>query len=102
VSVVPTLVCVVAGVALAVGFAVAEITGVRALGGVVLVLAGAWCGRQWWRSAGPARAVGGEVVFVAAFVIAHPLGRALGAWPAVIIVSVATAALTYRITARGA
>ena len=80
------------------GFGVAELTGVRALGGVVLLLGGVWCVRLASRLAGPAATAGLVVVAVALFVISHPLGHVIGSWPAVIVsaglVALAAGAIT--------
>ena len=89
------VVCGVGALTLLVGFAVAQFTGNRALGGVVLVAGGAWCAWQWWRAAGPARTLGAVLIFGVAFVISHPLGNAIGAWPSVVVVSVAAAVIAY-------
>ena len=100
---VPT--AVVAALTLVVGFAVADLTDVRALGGVVLVAGVVWCAARarsagWWRVA--------AVVLVGAvcFAVSHPLGGVLGAWPAVLlaalVLGVATYALVDRPTARPA
>ncbi len=67
------------------GFGVAELTGVRAIGGLVLVAGGAWCGRAALSIAGPRRAIALLAIALALFVISHPLGRAIGAWPAVML-----------------
>jgi len=87
-----------AGVTLAVGFGVAQVTGNRPVGGVVLVVGAAICGYQWWRSAGPIPAFASEFVFFAAFVASHPLAKQMGAWPAVAVVGVATAVISYAFT----
>jgi hypothetical protein len=65
------------------GFGVAELTGVRALGGLVLLLGGAWCAVLALRLAGPAATVILGVIALALFVVSHPLGHVIGAWPAV-------------------
>lgn len=85
-------------VALVVAFGVAQATGVRWLGGVVLVLAGAWCGARWWRATGPLRAIGAVVVYAVAFVVSHPLGKVLGPWPAVAAVAVAAGVVAWWVT----
>jgi hypothetical protein len=36
-------------------------------------------------------------VFLAAFVVSHPLGHAIGSWPAVLLVSVVVGAVTWRV-----
>jgi hypothetical protein len=66
------------------GFAVAELTGVRALGGVVLLAGGAWCAALSARLAGPVPTAALIAIALALFVLSHPLGNAIGAWPAVI------------------
>ncbi|MET0433965.1 MAG: hypothetical protein ABW025_07345 [Cellulomonas sp.] len=65
-------------------FAVAQGTGVRALGGVVLVLGVAWCGWRSW-AAGAARVVAVVLLGAVCFVASHVLAGALGAWPSVLL-----------------
>ena len=84
----------VAGGSLAAGFAVAELTGVRALGGLVLVVAAAVCVLGWRRS-GAAVAIGLVGLYLGLFVASHLLAGPLGAWPAVAVVSAAMAASSY-------
>ncbi len=67
------------------GFGVAELTGVRAIGGLVLLAGGAWCGRAALSITGPRRAIALLAIALALFVISHPLGRVIGAWPAVAV-----------------
>jgi len=70
---------------LVLGFAVASLTGSRPLGGVVL--GGAVC--AWWmtREAGALRALVTLVVVFGLFVLSHPLGHVIGAWPSVLLVA---------------
>ena len=84
-----------AALTLVLGFAVASLTGNRALGGVVLVLGGALC--AWWmaREAGLARTAVTLVAVVGLFVLSHPLGRVIGAWPAVLLVAAAAGGIAY-------
>lgn len=79
----------VAAGSLVAGFAVAQATDVRALGGVVLVAGAFWCGRHWLRRGGPVVASALGVGYVGAFVGSHLLAREIGAWPAVLSVSAA-------------
>ncbi len=75
------------------GFAVAELTGVRALGGLVLLAGGWWCAREALPIAGrgpTAALLAGALVL---FVASHPLGHAIGAWPAVGLSAAATGLL---------
>ena len=77
----------VAAGSLLVGFAVADLTGVRPLGGIVLFLGALWCGLRWRRAQGLAVALLLVLAYLAAFALSHPLGRAIGSWPAVLVVS---------------
>jgi len=65
---------------------------VRALGGVVLLAGGALCARLMLPRAGRAATAALLAVAVAAFVASHPLGRAIGPWPAVLVSAAAVAA----------
>jgi hypothetical protein len=76
------------------GYAVARQTHVRPLGGLVLAVGGGVCARQWSRR-GPGRTAGLLVAFLAAFGLSHPLAKKIGAWPAVLSVSAATAVLAH-------
>lgn len=76
------------------GFAVAQATGLRWLGGIVVIAGGAWCAWQFYRLAGLARTIAAVTIFAIAFVVSHPLGNVIGAWPAVLVVSVLAALIT--------
>jgi hypothetical protein len=89
---------VLAGVTLAIGFGAAQVTGNRAVGGIVLIIGAAICGYQWWRSAGPLPTLASELVFFAAFVASHPLAKHIGAWSAVVAVAVAAGVVSYALT----
>ncbi len=84
-----------------VGFGVAQYSGVRWLGAVVLVTGGAWAAREMWRAVGPSRTVVVGAAYVVAFVGSHPLGRIIGTWPAVILAAAATGALAYALIGPG-
>ncbi len=77
----------IAAVSLIAGFAVADASGVRALGGIVLLAAVAWCAWRWRRQAGIGVAGLLVALYAAAFAASHVLGDALGAWPAVFTVA---------------
>lgn len=83
--------------ALLLSFAVAEVTGVRAIGGVVLFLGGLACGLRWRLLLGLPRALALVGVFLAGFVLAHPLGHAIGAWPAVLLVASVVGLVAWRV-----
>lgn len=87
----------IAAGALVLGFAVAELSGSRPLGGVVLFLGGLACGLRWRVLLGLRRAVALVVAFLAGFALAHPLGRAIGAWPAVLFVALAVGGISWRV-----
>lgn len=87
----------IAAGALVLGFGVAEITGVRALGGVVLFLGALACGLRWRVLLGLPRALALVAVFLAAFALAHPLGEAIGSWPAVLLVAAVVGGVVWRV-----
>jgi hypothetical protein len=90
-------------VGLAAGFGVAQGTGIRALGGAVLVACGAGAAALWVRRRGWAVAVGLGLLYLAAFVLAHvlALGVGLNAWLAVALVTLAAAGITFAVADRG-
>jgi hypothetical protein len=89
----------VAGLCLVVAFAVADLTDVRALGGVVLGAGGLWCvvrarAAGWWRL------VVVVLLALALFIASHLLGPVIGAWPAVLLAGVLLAGGTYALVDR--
>jgi thiol:disulfide interchange protein len=70
-----------------VGFAVADWSGVRPLGGIVLLTAAAWCFVRWSEAHGVARAIALLAFGGAAFAVSHILADPLGTWGAVFTVS---------------
>jgi thiol:disulfide interchange protein len=91
----------VAAGSLALGFAVAQATGVRALGGVVLLAGAGWCAVRWREKAGTGRAAGLVGLYLAAFAGSHVLAHAIGAWPSVAVVTVVVAAGSYAVADAG-
>ena len=88
----------IAAAGLIAGYAVALISGSRPLGGVVLAAFGLICVTIWLerdgaRTAGLLTAVG-----LLAFALSHVLGLVIGAWPAVLLVAAATAAVCWRVS----
>ncbi|WP_354698130.1 hypothetical protein [Paraconexibacter sp. AEG42_29] len=77
----------VAAGSLVLGFAVAQATGVRPLGGIVLVLGAGWCARRWLPQTGPVRTATLLAIYFVAFVLSHVIADLVGTWPAVAIVS---------------
>ncbi|MDX6727306.1 MAG: hypothetical protein QOK49_2111 [Baekduia sp.] len=93
----PTPTWPVAAGSLALGFAVAQATGVRPLGGIVLAVGCGWCALRWRERAGTGRAAGLVGLYLAAFAGSHVLAHSIGAWPSVAVVSAVVAAGTYAI-----
>jgi hypothetical protein len=94
---VPT--CLIAALTLVAGFFVAQVTDVRALGGLVLVAGVAWC---VWRSraAGVARLAAVVVTGLVCFIAAHVLAPHLGAWPSVLLVAAVLGVVTWALVDR--
>jgi hypothetical protein len=85
----------VAAGSLILAYAVAVGTGSRAIGGVVLAIGGLWCIRAWTRRHGARTAGVLAGVGLAGFIISHVLALAIGAWPSVLVVAVAVAAVAW-------
>jgi hypothetical protein len=84
-------------VGLVAGFAVAQGTGIRALGGVILLGTGLAAARLWVRRRGWAVAIALGLVYLAAFVLSHVLTLGLGmpAWASVTLVTLLSAGVTF-------
>jgi hypothetical protein len=82
---------------LVVGFAVAQGTGVRALGGAILIGTGLAAARLWVRRRGWTVAVLLGLLYLAAFVLSHVLTLGLGmpAWASVSLVTLLSAGVTW-------
>ena len=74
------------------GWLTARETGIRPLGGVVLAAAGLYAGRTWLARRGPATTSVLGATYVVGFGLSHPLAKKIGAWPAVLTVTAASAA----------
>lgn len=83
---------VIAAVTLVVGFAVAQGTGARWLGGVVLAAGLLWCAARSVRRVGLVRTVGAGAVTLAAFVGSHVAADVLGPWPSVLLAALVAGA----------
>ena len=78
------------------GYAVARATGSRPLGGVVLAAFGLTCIAIWLHRDGQRRAALLTLAGLLAFALSHVLALAIGAWPAVLVVAAAMAAMCWR------
>jgi hypothetical protein len=85
----------VAAGSLIAGYGVAVSTGSRPLGGVVLLIGGAWCLRVWTRRHGARTAIGLAGAGLGAFISSHLLALAIGPWPSVLLVAAAMAAVAW-------
>ncbi len=88
----------VAAGGLVAGFAVAVASGSRPFGGVVLAACGLTCIAVWLRRDGRRVTIQLTAAGLLAFALSHVLGRVIGAWPSVIVVAAATAALCWRLS----
>lgn len=77
----------IAALTLIAGFGVADLTGVRPLGGIVLFAGALWCGLQWKARRGLPIALGLIALFLVLFAVSHKLGHEIGAWPSVFTVA---------------
>jgi len=77
------------------GWGVVEASGSRPLGGAVLLCGGLGCAALWRRRHGARTALALTAVGFSAFVLSHVLALAIGAWPAVLIVSAIAAAIVW-------
>jgi hypothetical protein len=70
-------------------------SGSRPLGGVVLAAGGLWCVGRWRARHGNRTAAGLGGAGLVAFAGSHVLANSVGAWPSVLLVSAAMAALAW-------
>lgn len=90
----------VAAATLVLGFALAQGTGVRALGGAVLLVGGAWCAWRAVRRVGWGAAVAVLLVAVGTFVLSHVAADALGPWLSVLLAAAVLGATTWAVVDR--
>ena len=84
---------------LIIGFALAFATKIFWLGGIVLVVGGAYCVWRSWKLSGWWRTLIILAIFSVAFAVSHPLGEVIGAWPSAIGVAVVAGVLCWMISA---
>lgn len=81
--------------ALTLGFAVADLTNIRWLGGLVMIGIGVFAVFSMNRVAGALRTLIGVVVVVVGFILSHALGSVLGAYGALFLVAGVCAVVIY-------
>ena len=77
------------------GYLVARESGIRPLGGVLLGACGAYAGRTWLVKCGPLTTALLSALYLGGFGASHPLAKKIGAWPAVLAVTAASAGAAY-------
>lgn len=85
---------------LIVGFGVADVTGMRALGGVVLAAAGIAAGLTWLDRDGGRTTTALSAIYLGGFVGSHLVAKEIGAWPSVLTVSAVSAVSAYALSDR--
>jgi hypothetical protein len=88
----------IAAAGLIAGYGVAVASGSRPLGGIVLAGFGLWCIAVWLRRDGRRTAAWLTAAGLFAFAISHVLALVIGAWPAVLTVAAAIAAVCWRVS----
>ena|SRR5690348_1999066 len=82
------------------GFGVADVTDVRALGGIVLAAAGIAAGTTWLQRDGAATTTTLSAIYLGGFVGSHFLAKEIGAWPSVLAVTAVSAAAAHAMSDR--
>ena len=82
------------------GFALAQQTGVRQLGGAAMLGANAVAARQWYAVGGAPLAAGLTATFWTAMGVSHPLAKKVGTWPSVLGVAAASAGAAWVLSDR--
>lgn len=73
------------------GFALAQQSGVRPLGGAAMLAANVASARQWYAIGGAPLAAGLTAVYWTAMGVSHPLAKKVGVWPSVLGVTAVSA-----------
>jgi hypothetical protein len=82
------------------GFALAQQTGVRPLGGAAMLAANLVAARQWYAVGGAPLAAGLTAAYWTAMGASHPLARKIGTWPSVLGVTAAAAGAAWALADR--
>ena len=84
------------------GFALAQRTGVRPLGGAAMLGANVVAARQWYAVGGAPLAVGLSAGYWTAMGVSHPLAKKVGTWPSVLGVTAVSAGAAWLLADRRA
>ena len=84
--------------ALTLGFSVADLSDIRWLGGLVILVIGAVAVGVLYREGGWIRSIAAIVIVAAAFAISHPLGVVLGSYGSLLVVSAVSGLIIYLLT----
>lgn len=95
---IPTAVLVAVG--LIGGYGAARWSGIRPLGGAVLLAAGAAAAHNWWHTSGPITTATLGSTYLLGFGLSHPLAKKIGAWPSVLTVTGINAAAAWALADR--
>ncbi len=82
------------------GFALAQRTGVRPLGGAAMLGANVVAARQWYAVGGAPLAAGLTAAYWTAMGVSHPLAKKVGTWPSVLGVTAASAGAAWLLADR--
>jgi hypothetical protein len=82
------------------GFAIAQQTGVRPLGGAVMLAANVASVRRWHAVGGVPLAAGLSAAYWTAMGVSHPLAKKVGTWPSVLGVTAAAAGAAWLLADR--
>lgn len=82
------------------GFALAQTTGVRPLGGAAMIGANVVAARQWYAVGGAPLAFGLTAGYWTAMGVSHPLAKKVGTWPSVLGVTAASAGAAWLLADR--
>lgn len=82
------------------GFALAQATEVRPLGGAIMLAANAASLPGWYAKGGVPVAAGLTAVYWATMGISHPLAKQIGTWPSVLGVAAVSAAAAWALADR--
>jgi hypothetical protein len=84
------------------GFALAQRTGVRPLGGAAMLGANVLAARQWYAVGGAPLVAGLTAAYWTAMGVSHPLAKKVGTWPSVLGVTAASAGAAWLLADRRA